>query len=151
MSQLSLDWIISESFDIKAIDPSTIDTSQFDYKNLITWIRTLSENSELQNIFSFFDTLSVHFFNECTPDSIQQVYRLQDLALAAQNTLVVHLSGELETLTDHYKNKEMNDMSQMLQDLKSRLPPPEPVAPMNKKTKRTKTNFKFEKDEIFQQ
>ncbi|GIY44006.1 hypothetical protein CDAR_514891 [Caerostris darwini] len=62
MSQLSLDWIISESFDIKAIDPSRIDTSQFDYENLITWIRTLSENSEFQNIFSFFDTLSVHFF-----------------------------------------------------------------------------------------
>ncbi|GIY86504.1 nucleic-acid-binding protein from transposon X-element [Caerostris extrusa] len=30
-------------------------------------------------------------------------------------------------------------MSQMLQDLKFRLPPPEPVAPMNMKTKRTKT------------
>ncbi|GIY36765.1 hypothetical protein CDAR_231061 [Caerostris darwini] len=137
MSQLSLDWIISESFDIKAIDPSTIDTSQFDYENLITWIRTLSENSELQNIFSFFDTLSVHFFNERTPDSIQQAYRLKDLALAAQNTMVVHLSGELQALTDHYK-KEMNAMSQMLQDLKSRLPPPESVAPINKKTKRTK-------------
>ncbi|GIX74343.1 hypothetical protein CDAR_182461, partial [Caerostris darwini] len=137
MSQLSLDWIISESFDIKAIDPSTIDTSQFDYENLITWIRTLSENSELQNIFSFFDKLSVHFFNDRTPDSIQQAYRLKDLALAAQNTMVVHLSGELQALTDHYK-KEMNAMSQMLQDLKSRLPPPESVAPINKKTKRTK-------------
>ncbi|GIY32366.1 hypothetical protein CDAR_208121, partial [Caerostris darwini] len=32
----------------------------------------------------------------------------------------------------------MNAMSQMLQDLKSRLPPPESVAPINKKTKRTK-------------
>ncbi|GIY21320.1 hypothetical protein CEXT_542161 [Caerostris extrusa] len=51
--------------------------------------------------------------------------------------MVVHLSGELQALTDHYK-KEMNDMSQMLQDLKSRLPPPESVAPINKKTKRTK-------------
>ncbi|GIY35790.1 hypothetical protein CEXT_692521 [Caerostris extrusa] len=51
--------------------------------------------------------------------------------------MVVHLSGELQALTDHYK-KEMNAMSQMLQDLKSRLPPPESVAPINKKTKRTK-------------
>ncbi|GIY02910.1 hypothetical protein CDAR_407151 [Caerostris darwini] len=52
--------------------------------------------------------------------------------------MVVHLSGELQALTDHNK-KEINDMSQMLQDLKSRLPPSEPVAPMNKKTKLTKT------------
>ncbi|GIX98518.1 hypothetical protein CDAR_111901 [Caerostris darwini] len=80
----------------------------------------------------------MYFFNERSPDSIQQAYCLKDLALAAQNTMVVHLSGELQALTDHYK-KEMNDMSYMLQDLKSLLPPPEPVAPMNKKTKRTKT------------
>ncbi|GIY08463.1 hypothetical protein CEXT_773131 [Caerostris extrusa] len=33
----------------------------------------------------------------------------------------------------------MNDMSQMLQDLKSRLPPPESIAQINKKTKCTKT------------
>ncbi|GIY84244.1 nucleic-acid-binding protein from transposon X-element [Caerostris darwini] len=58
--------------------------------------------------------------------------------MSAQNTMVVHLSEELQALTDHYK-KEMNDMSQMLQDLKSRLPPPEPVTPMNKKTKLPKT------------
>ncbi|GIY96444.1 hypothetical protein CEXT_707421 [Caerostris extrusa] len=73
-----------------------------------------------------------------TPDSTQQAYRLKDLALAAQNIMVVHLSGELQALTNHYK-KEMDDMSQMLQDLKSRLPPPESVAPMNKKTKSPKT------------
>ncbi|GIY16489.1 hypothetical protein CEXT_15051 [Caerostris extrusa] len=80
----------------------------------------------------------VVFRERRTPDSIQHAYRLKDLALAAQNTMVVHLSGELQALTDHYK-KEINDMSQMLQDLKSRLPPHEPVAPMNKKTKLTKT------------
>ncbi|GIX91329.1 hypothetical protein CEXT_203461 [Caerostris extrusa] len=135
MSQLSLDWIISESFDIKAIDPSNDRYFSVCYENLITWIRTLSENSELQNIFFIFDTsvhfsMSVHRFN---PTS----YRLKDLALAAQNTMAVHLSGELQALTDHYKI-EMNDIPQMFQDLKSRLPPPESVAPINKKTKRTK-------------
>ncbi|GIY32555.1 nucleic-acid-binding protein from transposon X-element [Caerostris darwini] len=51
--------------------------------------------------------------------------------------MVVHLSGELQVLTDHYKIKRKGK-SQMLQYLKSRLPPPESVAPVNKKTKRTK-------------